>query len=213
MSTTAPLQNRVTPTGDIIATSARGLYMGNRGGKIHDPETRTLTNRRWASQRWICCVTDFKGRSREIMGDGYTELFFLDEPTALASGHRPCFECRREDAKTFAQAFPWSGQAQGTSSTAAMDKVLHGDRLDRRKQRHFQARLADLPDCTFVEIDGVPCALLDRRLIAWTEEGYKPAALKTPESEVTVLTPKCICETLANGYRPHWHPSAYTALR
>lgn len=212
MSTNAPLQNRVTPTGDIIATSARGLYMGNRGGKIHAPETRTLTNRRWASQRWICCVTDFKGRSREIMGDGYTELFFLDEPTALASGHRPCFECRREDAKAFAEAFPRSGQAQGNSSTAAMDKVLHGDRLEGRKQRHFQARLANLPDGAFVEIDDAPYALFDGDLIAWTVDGYSSSTKPRPKGDVTVLTPKCICETLANGYRPHWHPSARTAL-
>lgn len=212
MSTKAPLQNRVTPTGDIIATSARGLYMGNRGGKIHDPETRTLTNRRWASQRWICCITDFKGRSREIMGDGYTELFFLDEPTALAAGHRPCFECRRDDAKAFVQAFPQDQLAPGTSSTAAMDKILHGDRLVGRKQRHFKARLADLPDGAFVAIGDAPYALLDRRLIAWTVDGYRPAAPNTPGGEITVLTPKCVCETLANGYRPHWHPSAQTAL-
>jgi hypothetical protein len=212
MSTKAPLQNRVMPTGEIIATSARGLYMGNRGGKIHDPETKTLTNRRWASRRWICCVTDFKNRRREVMSDGYTELFFLDEATALASGHRPCFECRREDAKAFAHAFPQDRLQDKTASADAMDAVLQKDRLEGRKQRHFQARLADLPDGTFVEIDGTAHALFDRGLITWTADGYKPSTMPLPNGDVTVLTPKCICETLGNGYRPHWHPSARTAL-
>ncbi|MBD1546153.1 hypothetical protein [Roseibium aggregatum] len=211
MSTKAPLQNRMTPTGDIIASPARGLFMGNRGGRIHDPETKTLTNRRWASRRWICCVTDFKGRRREIMGDGYTELFFLDEATALAAGHRPCFECRREDAKAFVEAFPRNRLEPNAFSTDRMDKVLHGDRLEGRTQRHFHARLADLPDGAFVAIDGTPYALYDRGLIAWTVDGYKASAVKPPLEEVTVLTPECVCETLANGYRPHWHPSAKTA--
>ncbi len=91
-----PLQNRVLPDGQIVAHSARGAFMGNRGGRFHDPETRTLTTRRWASRQWIICVLDFKHRHREVMGHGYTELFFLDEVTALAAGHRPCFECRRQ---------------------------------------------------------------------------------------------------------------------
>ena len=97
----SPLQNRVTPFGDLAAVSARGLFMGNRGGRFHT-DVKTLTNRRWASRQWICCVLDFKGRHRNVWGRFYTELFFLDEPTALAAGHRPCFECRREDAVTFA---------------------------------------------------------------------------------------------------------------
>jgi len=211
MPTKAPLQNRVTPTGDIIATAARGLYMGNRGGRIHDPDTRTLTNRRWASRRWICCVTEFKNRSRKIMGDGYTELFFLDETTALAAGHRPCFECRREEAKAFARAFPRERPDQGALSTDRMDATLHGERLDGRSQRHFQARIADLPDGAFVGIGGAPHALFERGLIAWSADGYRAFSLDFPGGDVTVLTPKSICETLANGYRPHWHPSARAA--
>ena len=211
MSTRTCLQNRVTPTGDIITTPARGLFMGNRGGRIHNPETKTLTRRRWASRRWICCVTEFKNRHREVMGDGYTELFFLDEATALAAGHRPCFECRREDAKAFARAFPPDRLKQGALSADTMDEVLHMDRLDGRTQRHFQARLADLPDGTFVAINEKPYALFDRGLIAWTVDGYKAAAARAPRGEVTVLTPKCICETLGNGYRPYWHASARTA--
>ena len=93
-----PLQNRVTPTGEIIATTARGTMMGNRGGAFHTA-AQTLTHRRWKTKAWICCVIEFKGRHRVVMSPNrYTELFFLDEATALAAGHRPCFECRRADA-------------------------------------------------------------------------------------------------------------------
>jgi len=99
-----PLPNRVTPSGDLIATPARGTLFGNRGGRFHT-DARTLTARRWASRRWICCVLDFKGRQRDVWGRFYTELFFLDEPTALAAGHRPCFECRRNDAEAFAEGW------------------------------------------------------------------------------------------------------------
>src|SRR5262249_48070514 len=98
-----PLQNRVTPEGDIIATPHRGLMMGNRGGVVHLPDP-TPGTRRWASRQWIACVLQFKGRQREVMQpNGYTELFFLDEATALAAGHRPCFECRRGEAEHFAE--------------------------------------------------------------------------------------------------------------
>ena len=96
-----PLQNRVTPFGDLSAAPARGTFMGNRGGRFHT-DARTLTARRWASRQWICCVLDFKRRQRDVWGRYYTELFFLDEPTALAAGHRPCFECRRKEAQVFA---------------------------------------------------------------------------------------------------------------
>ncbi len=99
-----PLQNRVTPTGDIIATPHRGLFTGNRG-IIHDPATKTLT-RRWAGKAWLTCVCEFRGRRREVMGGrSWTELFFLDEATALAAGHRPCFYCRRDDANRFRAAW------------------------------------------------------------------------------------------------------------
>src|SRR3954451_19856984 len=116
------LQNRVDPFGELIATSARGLLFGNRGGRFHrDPET--LGNRRWASRQWICCVLAFKQRHRKVWRNGYTELFFLDEVTALAAGHRPCFECRRKDAKAFAEYW---GRARGMETPHApdMDRVL-----------------------------------------------------------------------------------------
>ena len=95
-----PLQNRVDPFGKICAIPARGALMGNRGGRLHTPEQRVV--RSWVSRRWITCRLTFRDRRRHVMGDSYTELFFMDEATALAAGHRPCFECRRADAKAFA---------------------------------------------------------------------------------------------------------------
>ena len=92
-----PLQNRVTPFGDVVAIAQRGLFIGNRG-IIHDPATKTLLQRRWTTKAWLVCVLDYKGRRREVMGGRtWTELFFLDEAVALAAGHRPCFFCRRRD--------------------------------------------------------------------------------------------------------------------
>src|SRR4051794_18899269 len=133
-----PLQNRVTPTGDIIATPHRGLLTGNRG-IIHDPATKTLT-RRWAGKAWLTCVCEFRGRRREVMGGrSWTELFFLDEATALAAGHRPCFYCRRDDANRFRAA--WD-QGNGVSNVLArdIDAVLRRERLNGRAKR-----LHDLP--------------------------------------------------------------------
>src|SRR5271167_1181290 len=118
-----PLQNRVDPFGDFHATVARGTVMGNRGGRLHRDD-RTLGTRRWTSKRWIVCRCEFRGRRRDVWGNGYTELFFLDESTALAAGHRPCFECRRDAAKAFLAAFPGA-----PTHADAMDEVLHGERL------------------------------------------------------------------------------------
>src|SRR6478609_10335022 len=131
------LQNRVTPFGELISTSARGTLMGNRGGKFH-AANRTLTSRRWASRQWICCVLDFKNRQRDVWGRYYTELFFLDEVTAFAAGHRPCFECRRKDAERFALLF--SGKKQRASATA-MDKTLHAERLDGKTKRSHRGKV------------------------------------------------------------------------
>src|SRR6266511_2726230 len=101
---TMPLQNRVDPFGSLIATPARGAWFGNRGGRFHRDD-RTLGGRQWASRQWICCALSFKARRHQVWGPGFTDLFFLDEVTAFAAGHRPCFECRRKDAVAFAAAW------------------------------------------------------------------------------------------------------------
>ena len=129
-----PLQNRVTPFGDIIATPHRGMFTGNRG-IIHDPATKTLSKRRWSSRAWLTCVCEFRGRRREVMGGrSWTELFFLDEATAFAAGHRPCFFCRREDANRFRAA--WE-KGNGASDLRAddIDAMLHRERLEGRGKR------------------------------------------------------------------------------
>ncbi len=134
-----PLQNRVDPWGELVAVSARGLLMGNRGGRIHDSEQK-LGHRRWASRRWIACEMSFKGRRRTIWGDSYTELFFLDEVTALAAGHRPCFECRRTEAKAFVAGRPLD----------AFDRQLHAERTGEKPV----VLLAGQPDGAMVDVDG-----------------------------------------------------------
>ena len=126
-----PLPSRVSPFGDLIATPARGLLMGNRGGRLHD-EARKLGARRWASKQWICCRLAFNDRQREVWGMGYSELFFLDEVTAFAAGHRPCFECRRRDAESFATLF--AGK-KNRATAAVMDAVLHAERLVGKAKR------------------------------------------------------------------------------
>ena len=134
-----PLQNRVTPFGELVAVPARGTLFGNRGGRFHT-DARTLTARRWASRQWICCVLDFKGRQRDVWGRFYTELFFLDEPTALAAGHRPCFECRRKDAEAFAEYWRAARRLRRRPYAFEMDEVLHGERLRGRAKRTAPAQ-------------------------------------------------------------------------
>src|SRR6266576_5399223 len=130
------LQNRVDPFGDLIATPARGTMYGNRGGKFHHDD-KTLGARRWASRQWICCVLSFKGRRHEVWGARYTGLFFLDEVTALAAGHRPCFECRRKDAEAFAMLWPPSRNRSRKERARApdMDVALQAERLEGRSKR------------------------------------------------------------------------------
>src|SRR4249919_3303351 len=142
---TMPLQNRVTPEGDIIATPHRGLMMGNRGGAFHLPD-RTIGHRRWASRQWIACVLEFKGRHRAVMmqPNRYTELFFLDEATALAAGHRPCFECRRRDAETFAGFWQEAFKRPKRPRADEMDLVLHAERLNGRGKRMNRYKLDEL---------------------------------------------------------------------
>jgi hypothetical protein len=197
------LQNRVDPFGELIATPARGTLMGNRGGRIHT-DGRTLTARRWSSRQWICCVLDFNGRQRDVWGRWYTELFFLDEPTAFAAGHRPCFECRRKDAEQFALLF--SGKRK-RASAPAMDKLLHAERLDGKAKRTHRMPFAALPDGVFVAIGNEAYAVRGKRLLYWTPRGYDRTVAR-PRGTAEVLTPPAIVAVLKRGYQPRWHLSA-----
>jgi hypothetical protein len=202
-----PLQNRVNPFGELLATPARGLFFGNRGGRFHT-DAQTLTTRRWASRQWICCVLEFKGRRRDVWGRFYTELFFLDEPTALAAGHRPCFECRRKDAEAFAEAWRKAKHLPARPYADAMDVVLHDERLDGRAKRLHRRSVDSLPDAAFVRLDGEVFALRGDTLLRWTPNGYDSRKPRARGMTVDVLTPPSILAVLSKGYRPHWHPSA-----
>ncbi len=202
-----PLQNRVNPFGELMATPARGLLFGNRGGRFHT-DAKTLTARRWASRQWICCVLDFKGRRRDVWGRFYTELFFLDEPTALAAGHRPCFECRRNAAEAFVEAWRKAHRLSTRLYADDMDDVLHGERLDGRAKRLHRRNIDTLPDGAFVAQGGEAFAISGDAVLRFTPQGYASRKPRPRGIAVDVLTPPAILAVLSEGYQPHWHPSA-----
>jgi hypothetical protein len=202
-----PLQNRVTPTGDIIATPHRGLFTGNRG-IIHDPETKTLLTRRWASQAWLTCVCEFRGRRREVMGGrSWTELFFLDEATALAAGHRPCFFCRRDDAIRFRAAWE-EGNGVARVRARDIDAVLHRERLSGGKKRLHPSTmpLEELPDGAMVQQGTESFLMVRGRALLWSPAGYRQAS-NVPQ-DAMLLTPPSTVRALGAGYQPLLHPSA-----
>lgn len=209
------MQNRVTPYGEIISTSARGTFMGNRG-ILHDGQQQIV--RPYAHKNWVICRLNFKGRKRTVMSPGrYTELFFLDEATALAAGHRPCYECQRERAAAFRDAWvagnpEWSnGRAIKMSD---IDAVLHQERLtaarrvkDRRKQTYL-AVIDELPNGVFVEREKRPYLVWGTALFPWSAEGYAVAAERPSNVKVTVLTPPSTVRALAQGFEPLVHETA-----
>lgn len=168
----------------------RGTMMGNRGGKFHRDD-KTLSKRRWASQHWICCELHYKDQYHEAMGQGYTSLFFLDEVTALAAGHRPCFYCRRAEAKAFLQ----------NRRVEEFDRQLHLERLDKT------LRYTEVPvNGVMVEHEGAAYAIQAGRMLLWSFDGYKKTIPFVPHAKL--LTPPSIIAILASGYKPRWHPSA-----
>ena len=202
MSRPSPLQNRSAPDGSLHAVPKRGLLMGNRGGRLHRPDG-TLGRARWRSRAWICCLTEFRGRHRQVMGDGYTEIFFLDEATALAAGHRPCFECRREAARAFAAAW---GRGRGTAPPRAgeMDRALHGERVGLVPE----VAVAGLPPGSMFARSGGFYLRTATGVLAWGFGGYAPAPAFDGSEPVRALTPPSTRAALAAGYRVGLHPSA-----
>jgi hypothetical protein len=192
-----PLQNRVDPFGEIRAVADRGRLMGNRGGRFHNDD-QTIGRRRWASKQWIACVCEFKGRRREVFGRFYTELFFRDEPTALAAGHRPCFECRREEAKAFQAAFP-----DGPMRAPEMDVRLDVERRDPGRLKRRVA-LEGLPDGAMVVWREAPYLVAGGRLWPWSFGAYGEPQARPLLGDVAVLTPPLILAALRAGYQPRW---------
>ncbi|MCK1744876.1 hypothetical protein IVA80_29700 [Bradyrhizobium sp. 139] len=202
-----PLQNRVTPTGDLIATPHRGLFTGNRG-IIHDPATKTLLKKRWSSPAWIICLCEFRGWRRPVMARrSWTELFFLDEATAFAAGHRPCFFCRRDDATRFRSLWQ-DGNGVKTISAKTMDAVLHSERLDRgRKRLHaLPMPLAELPDGAMVQQGEESFLVTQGKALLWSPAGYAPDA-RTLDRPM-LLTPPSTLRAVIAGYQPVLHPTA-----
>jgi hypothetical protein len=203
-----PLQNRVMPTGEIVADPARGLMMGNRGC-LHGPD-RQLRTSRWRSRLWICCVLDWKGVRRDPMPPGrWTALFFLDEATALAAGHRPCAYCRRQDYLGFAEAWRAARHLARRPRANEMDAVLHHERVGRlRRQVTHRAPAAGLPDGAMIRVGGRVGLLLAGQLLPWSFGGYEPTAQVRMPGAVDVLTPPSTVAAIAAGYRPLVHPTA-----
>ncbi len=199
-----PLRNRVTPFGELVAIPERGTMLGNRG-ILHD-ERREIV-RTSHVRRWICCVLEFKGIRRTVMKPrSYTELFFLDEATALAAGHRPCFECRRRAALDFQSA--WVKALGGPAMADDMDRVLSVDRRVRGgRKKTYVADVAGVPDGAFIVRDGAAWLLHEGKGLPWTPAGYgRPEARGS--GAVEVLTPRAIVAVLGAGYAPRVHASA-----
>jgi hypothetical protein len=206
-----PLQNRVTPLGDLVADPARGLVYGNRGC-LHDERGRI--RRRYNGKRWIACQLEFRGwLRRPLLQPGrFTELFFLDEATAFAAGHRPCALCRREDYVRFGEM--WRQRHPGQVGADAIDAQLHNERVtpDTRVQLRHEAAFADLPDGTFVLEDDGPWLVIGRSLLRWTPEGYTERTPRPAHGQAEVITPASVVAVLRVGWQqplvPLLHPSA-----
>lgn len=204
-----PLQNRVTPTGEIVSHPGRGLLTGNRGC-LHDPDRR-LGVSRWRSKLWICCVLVWRDWRRDPMPPGrWTALFFLDEATALAAGHRPCAYCRRPDYLAFAGGWRTAHGLADRPRAVEMDARLHAERVDRRSRRQVTrpAPAGGLPDGVLVRRGDTPGLLLGGRFLPWSFAGYGPSVAVPPAEVVRVLTPPASVGVLAAGYRPLLHPTA-----
>ncbi|MEQ8480981.1 MAG: hypothetical protein RIC18_10005 [Hoeflea sp.] len=206
-----PLQNRVDPAGNILRDPARGMFMGNRGGPLHDAAQQIV--RKQKSQAWITCLTGFKNRRRTLMHPGrYTELFFLDEATALAAGHRPCFECRRRDALAFSETL---ARSQGVVKLKApqIDALVARDRAvppDDESRRIEAGQIKELPDGVMIRRDSTYLLVLDGRLRPWSFSGYGPEATNVRVTGQTfhLVTPGVTIAAIRQGYRPILHPSA-----
>jgi hypothetical protein len=205
-----PLQNRVTPLGELVADPARGLVYGNRGC-LHDEQGRI--RRRFNGRRWIGCRLEFRGWQRgPLLQPGkFTELFFLDEATAFAAGHRPCALCRREDYIRFTEL--WRELHPGETGADAIDLQLHGERVEpeTRAQRHHAAQLDDLSDGAFVLRDGAPRLVRGRELLRWTPAGYTDRMARPRGVATTLITPPSLAAVLATGWEgsvPLLHPSS-----
>lgn len=196
-------QNRVTPFGEIIKTPARGSLMGNRG-VIHNDSGEIKQS--FKLKAWITCLLQFKGRKFKIMAPKrWTALFFLDEATAFAAGHRPCNECRRNDFIRFKSLWIKGNPQYGftmKTKISEIDTILHHERIDANKEKvTFEMNVSEIPDGTFVSINSIPYLFYESRLHEWTPFGYKNSIPLPPASGLTILTPKSFVKMFRAGYK------------
>jgi hypothetical protein len=195
----------VTPYGEIVSVDARGTALGNRGVLVDD---RGRLVRAWQVRRWLACRLLVEGRRRELMQPRtWTELFFLDEATALAAGHRPCAACRYVDYARFRDA--WGSTHPGALAGAdAIDRKLHAERLDGRAKRGHPERLAALPDGAMIDVDDRAWLVRGDELLAWSPAGYQERRKRDSSATVGLLTPPSTVAVIRAGYQPGVHPSA-----
>ncbi len=200
------MRNRVTPYGEIVALPGRGTMLGNRG-VIHNARKEIV--RSWQVKRWIACALEFRGRRREVMEPNrWTHLFFLDEAAAFSAGHRPCAECRNADYKRFRAL--WEAVHDTTAGADAIDEALHASRLQHRQKRTYRAAIHELPDGTYVALDGEPWLMWGDSIYRWSDAGYTTQRPRPTHREVEVLTPEAAVAIFAAGYRPGVHPTVDT---
>jgi len=193
-----PLQNRVTPHGEIVALPGRGTLTGNRGIVVG---ADGCVARPFQVKRWITCVLEWKGKRRPLnRPNHWTPLFFLDEAAAFSAGHRPCAFCRNADYKRFRTL--WEQLYGPVRSVDEIDTVLHGERIKRRAKVTYEASIAGLPDGTYVQVDGMPWLVRGDMLYAWSDAGYTHSIARPPEQFVTVLTPRSLVAVFRAGYQP-----------
>lgn len=197
-----PLQNRVTPWGEILESSTRGTLMGNRG-ILHDDGRNVRKTH--VHQNWVICVLEFKDKRRQLMApERYTELFFLDEATALAAGHRPCMECQRQRALEFKHRWALANRPDGTGGVRMpeMDRQLHRERIRRRQKVTWQSMVDDLPDGACFEFERQAYIVWEGTIWRWSFEGYQLAEPCRSDEVVEVLTPASVVSAFRAGFRP-----------
>lgn len=199
----SPLQNRIDPFGEIHATSERGLFYGNRGGRFHCDD-RTLGTSRWKSRQWITCLCAFKGRRNDVFGKRYTDLFFMDEPTALAAGHRPCFECRRPRALAYRKAVDPTERLRAGD----LDRLLDAERRTGRAKKLHDRDIDELPDGAIYAEGRHAFAIRGESVLSWSFAGYRARQPRPQGRPVACLTPPTSLAALSAGYAPEWGPDA-----
>ena len=190
------MRNRVTPLGEIVDIPQRGTFLGNRGCLHRDHDIVRL----WNGKRWITCALEFRGwRAPRWEPGRYTALFFHDEAVALAAGHRPCALCRHDTYVAFQRA--WASAIGGSTRADDIDRRLHADRLDGRRQRRHRRAWRDLPSGTFVLHDDVPARVHHDALEPWSVDRYGTLTGRPQHGDATVLTPAASVDVLLAGFR------------